>query len=471
MNFPLSFCLSCTLTFSVLSFPAYSAEKGFIPEDFTAQHPLVPVDATQPFQEGRLYRLVLPPNVLLDLQREDQGDLCIFNADDVPVLRGFADTANDRRTVPGSITTLYPLWGTTDEEASSIRPPVDVSIDEARLLASPSARPDGKILMGYIAALPATGLPLEKLSFIWDKGNSDTVRFSVQSGNDLVNWRTLSDGETLVRFDGPEGSLENSTITLRTRRVDRYIRLLFEPGRAPEAIRQIDTLSHASGDSLLSFNTSPSPVSGPDQPAIVEYRLGDGSLPGGLPLVALDLALPKPGQYARVRVLTRFGDQGAWLDQGTVTLFSLLRQDTLVRNQPIPLRGSIANRIRLERVDGTPFTEAPVLTVRYRPVELYFLAQGNPAYTLAWGGRRPVTGVSSDIEDLRRMSEPETNEVILDPEIPLHIQRIKASDTPPAEAPPVTNWETILLWGALVFGTMLLAAMAWRLFRGMREKQ
>ncbi len=474
MNF-FRICRLCGLSvlslLGMLAGPAGAApvETPFTPNDFSLRHPLIPAEQGDAFKEGALYRISLPADVLLELQRPDFGDLCIFNAENVPVLRGLARPDAPRQQKTHAIVQLYPLWGAPNEKADTVRLSIDITTDgNERPPKLALEQPGGKVLKGYIAVLPESGLSFERLSFIWDKGQSDTVRFSLQTGDDLVSWRPVSDHETLVRLEGTQDVLENSTVLLNERRTGRYLRLLFDSGLTPAAIQRIDATEFSTGDVTRAFEPTLSATPLPRTPSVLEYRLNDTS-PGGLPLTSLMFTPASPGQYIHVRVLTRFGDQEAWRLRGNLTLFSLLRKETLVRNAPFALPGDPVNRIRLERVDGQPFTDSVLLNVRYRPVDLYFLAQGKAPYTLAWSSPRFASGGSADIQSLLKLNGASVATAVLDPVSPLLPPPEPPPAASPAEAAPAA-WKEMILWGILGVGVLLLGFMAWRLSRTMRGK-
>ncbi len=467
-------CFLCfsSIVLSVETVAAASVPAAALPplslDDFALQQPLAPTDEARTFQEGALYRVPLPPDILLGLQRTDLGDLAVFNAGGLPILRGLVrPDAQQRRTVH-TITRLYPLWGAPDEKGESIRLSIDSSTDGRRtgphLVLAP---PPGKTLKGYIAVLPQSGLLLERLSIIWDKGDSDTVRLSLSSGDDLISWAPLGDG-TLVRLDSGTDTLENNTLFPESRRSGAYLRLLFAPGSAPIAIRQIEAIESTLGDETLTFDNALTPRTVADTPFAIEYRLND-TAPGGLPITELIPENIAPGSYTRIRVLTRRDDTDTWHDQGLFTLFSVLRQQETLHSGSFSLNALITRDIRLERADRQPFTNPPTLRVRYRPVDLYFLAQGKPPYRLAWGSSRLATGPSPDIQNLIHLNGASTSLAWPDPAFSPTAHPSASALATPAPPSPVL-WKTLILWGALGGGVLLLAIMAWRIARTMREK-
>lgn len=452
------------------------AEQPAAIADFTRQADLVPETAAR---QGVIYRFELPPEVQLALQREDGADLGLFNADGKALPFSLRRRGAQEVQTTHAIDTLYPLWGkakSNDGEELIVSFTLD---EKSRLVpkitgSGQNSAPAGQELKGYIAPVPE-GTLVSSLSFDWTKGAEDTVQFRLQTGDDLQTWTTLAPRVSLVRFDGPGGPLESSTLTLDNRRLGKFIRILFEPGMAPASVSGITMVQSSSAKAQKSFGPlSPSVVAeqkatptSPYQPAGLEYALGAGQGGNGsLSLDSVQLAQGRPGQFAAVKVFTRPHAKASWNYAGTHTFFAVTRGSGLVESAPLALNGRNAGQIRLEAAKaGTALPTDLLLAVTYTPVDVYTLAQGSAPYTLAYAGKRKGPAEDSGLLSLVAGGGDTHNAMLAAPRVPADTQAAASA----AKAVTDEGAMNYILWGVLGAGVLLLGGMALQLLRTMRK--
>ncbi len=456
-------------------------------------------DAEPALREGTLYRVFLPPKVLLTSLRGDGRDLCVFNAEGKVVPFGLRVRERENTLSTHKITSLYPLWGKPQSGSEDLI--VSFTLDEqSRLVPAVSggkglhSAPEGQELKGYVAPAPQEGILAASLTFVWTKGTENTVQFILQTGDDLKSWRTVASRASLVRFDGPDGPLESSSVQLGGARLGKYLRLLFEKGMAPADISAIEVEEWSSVRTVETFgpvNSHAVPEHQADaripySAAALEFFLPEALAPrspaaqngasggapglagvekGALQVESLQLAGARPGEYAKVRILTRPGPDYSWQRQGEFTFFAVMRKDELLTNNPFPLGGQRVGQIRFEASQwGKALPESLRLDLTYVPVDLYFLAQGKGPYTLAWHGEQAVSGDDAGVFSLLSQTEAE----------PASLQFLAASpvSAPAAPAAPENSgMGRYLVWAALAAGVLLLGIMALQLARSMRKGQ
>ena len=440
--------------------------------------------------EGVLFRVALPPEVFLysALPRKDGADISVSNADGRSL--PFSMRQPDRREVRASSTVdkLYPLWGKPQSAPEDLF--VSFSLDaQGRIVPRLSGgqnvneAPKGQELKGYIIPLPDADMPISYMTFAWDKGADSTVQFTLQTGDDLKSWRTLVSRAALVRFDGPDGALESSQISLNGARADKYLRIIFDQGMAPARMYSVSVEQWSSVRMLqdygpVSARLAPAQAATDKQPAVVaglEYSLAVPNLAhidvdpsdflhGGLSLDSLQLYAPKPGQYASVKVFTREDGKSPWRYLGDYTFFAVVRGGELVQSKPLPLGGRHVAQIRFESTsEGRALPEDMLISVTYIPQELYFLTQGPAPYMLAWSGKRP--GLRDDAGISVLMSQG--GDIM-----PAILGSIHDSPPSKPQDPPYDwakgNWLKFVLWGLLGLGVLLLGGMALKLAKSMK---
>lgn len=456
---------------------AQNPEQPATIADFTRQADLVPETAAQ---QGVIYRFELPPEVQLALQREDGTDLGLFNADGKALPFSLRRRSAQEVQTTHTIDKLYPLWGkakSNDGEELIVSFTLD---EKSRLVpkvtgSGQNTVPSGQELKGYIAPVPE-GTLVGSLNFEWVKGAEDTVQFRLQTGDDLRTWTTLAPRVSLVRFDGPGGPLESSTLTLDNRRLGKFIRILFEPGMAPASMSAITMVQSASTKAQKSFGPlSPSVVAEQKatptslyQPAGLEYALGaDQGANGSLSLDSMQLAQARPGQFAAVKVFTRPYAKASWSYAGTHTFFAVTRGSGLVESPPLSLNGRNVGQIRLEAAKaGTALPTDLFLAVNYTPVDAHTLVQGSAPYTLAYAGKRKGPAEDSSLLSLVAGGGDTHNATLSAPRVPANVQAAASATAKAATDEGAMNY---VLWGVLGAGVLLLGGMALQLLRTMRK--
>lgn len=315
----------------------------------------------------------------------------------------------------------------------------------------------------------------------------------VEASDDLRRWRAVvSDAQVAVLRRGTE-RVEQLDVELRETQA-RFLRLRWlDETLAP-------TLTAVTLDSVQRHETTP-PLQWSDPiPASCGEKYCDYAMPAKMPLEVLRIQLAEPNTLARITV-SGFAPAGvirnaphrhnplhvlrhkrhadaASSETGETMIaasvaYRLEQGGGEVRSPDIALDGRAYERLRI-RTDG-PIAQLgnppPAITVAAAPRSLVFLGQGGGPFTLHWGvdeahGRAaPLTLIApkyrpgqTDFAAVARVDIP----------APPREEKPVVVEAAPKEkeVAPVTE-RKIWLWAALAAGLLVLAAMAWSLFRGM----
>lgn len=433
-----------------------------------------PAKGTDTLQQGVVYRLPLPAAVQLGTRLSSGADMAVFNGEGKGVPFTLRRQERENTDKVTSISTLYPLWG--KGEGTSGELVVGFTLDkDARLIPKvfedgATGIPEGQALKGYVIPLPEGGFRADVLEVAWEKDRESTVRFSVETGPDLVSWRSVNPAASLVRIEGPEGSLDASSVPLNGARLDKYLRLLFAQGAAPKSISSLRFVERVSYEALENTGslqgTRVAAQTDKNQRVIrpegLEFVLPAGPRDRGtVSAYALQPVEPPLGLYSTLRILTRRDGDDNWRLQGQYTFFSIKKENELFQSPPVSLHGDRVGQIRLEAAGGGTLPDL-VLRVDYFPQSLYFLAQGRGPFTLGWhSGRKAATEDAGLYSLIGKGAEVRL--------AGLGEMRQNASSPAEQEGSGFFSGKSYLLWAVLGLGVLLLAIMALQLSKNMRK--
>ena len=317
----------------------------------------------------------------------------------------------------------------------------------------------------------------------------------IEASDDLRRWRTVAgDAQVAVLRHGDE-RVEQLDVELHETRA-RYLRLRWLDEALAPALTMV-TL-----DSVQQHETAPPLQWSAPIPASCGENYCDYAIPARMPLESLRVHLAEPNTLARLTV-SGFAPVGAIrnsphrhnplyvlrhkrhaesspVESGEATIatgvaYRLEQAGGEVRSPEIALDGRVYQRLRL-RIDG-PIAQlgnpAPTVTVAAAPRSLVFLGQGGGPFTLQWGVHEPH-GRAAPLALIAPKYRPGQGDFAA-------LARVDIPAPPPEEKPIVVEVakeaepvqdsnRRVWLWGALAAGFLVLAAMAWSLFRGMARR-
>lgn len=153
------------------------------------------------------------------------------------------------------------------------------------------------------------------------------------------------------------------------------------------------------------------------------------------------------------------GQKEQWQYRGRLNQYLLNLNDTQVQSEAASVTVA-RDRFWKIRLDGPPTAsqEVPEISVGWRPDTLLFLAQGKAPFTLAFGSPKADSAgfgdLSASIPELR--AEP----------VSLGEIRPLGNIDPNQQSFP---WKLVILWLVLISGTLLMAYMAFSLYRQMNR--
>lgn len=412
------------------------------PESFATGLPLR-TDAAQPF-----HRLELPLAVHTQA-RPDLADLRIFNRAGEPVAMALSGSRHGAGATATVAVPHFPLH----HAGAPARTSLDVRIEQdGRLVALHSDRAGIPPPAAWVVDLSAIAAPVQALELAWRTpaaGFSAEVR--LETSDDLQHWQVLAPAAQLLdlRFGGRQ--LQQRRITFAAGRY-RYLRL--EGPALPElAAVHAETVAGPAPAPTRWLEVSGRPG---DEPGTVVFDLG-----AHLAATRLTLRLPEPNTVVPVTWQVKARQRDPWRTVAQDTAWRLRRDGADLASPPLELPGQPGRywQARLDARAGMG-RAAPVLRLGWTPVQVVFIARGEPPFLLAFGNRDAPAAylpLPSLIPGYRPGMEAA---------LPLAASGApralggRAAPAPGQEDQPPPDWRRWLLWGVLLAGVGLLACLA-----------
>src|SRR5690606_27249144 len=290
--------------------------------------------------------------------------------------------------------------------------------------------------------------------------------YRLEGSRDLRGWRVLERQVRLIDLANGDHRIERNRIALDTDL--RYLRLVpLQASGAPalKALRAERVPRATDGDwRWVELESEPAPE-------------GEGIVymaQGRFPVERVDVRMP--GNAAVTWTLdSRDADdalrgeaQARWrLRASGWTAWRTVDAGRVTRSPPLAL-GAVANdrewRLRADAPTAGAPGPGPRLSLGYRPGSVVFLAQGRAPYALLAGSARAARNdapLAPMLATLRRQHGDAWQPAAAT----LGAGSVLAGDAALVPAPVSRDWKTWLLWGLLVGGTLLVAALAVSLLR------
>lgn len=416
--------------------------------------------------DGAIYSVDLPEEVYRGLTRADRGDLRVFNSQGMAVPHHLKRAGQaQKQDVPDVNLPLFPLYADAGAPPAANGYDVKITTNEQGAIIDinyGSQSTQTRKLNAYLFDTSQLEQAPNALAVHWPPEQGDFVAtVHLEVSDDLATWQTLVSRATLSSLHYGGHSLIQQNIELPLKDY-KYLRMRWEgdpvfaltqvQARFPETYQQQER--RWSEFSVTQTDTEQ------------HYYYFDTQ--AVLPADRLNVSLPQRNMLTRVLVESAQSRDGPWYHRYNGLLYDLQYAGSRLKSPDVHFAVTADRYWRMQYLDDeSTQAGAPQLVLGWVPEQLFFIAQGEAPFLLAYGSGR-VTSTHTALPQLLGVEEVKQQQLVKAAQLG---SRIELGDASRLEPPrPPADWKRYSLWGVLVLGVILLAWMALRLYREMEGK-
>ncbi len=470
---------------------------------------------------GSLQRIPLPADLIMHSQTPDLADLRLFNSGGEPVPFALRSSAAEFTSTTAAKVTLkaFPIRdsgklvaaGSATVRIESRGDEMNVLIDRTVLPANSKANRAAatattitteSTTVGVLFDTRAIEGQITSIEFDMDLPANQVIPITIEATRDFLNWEVIASAQSVYRFSyaggvgyggvadakdatghakgGIKGDASNAgalaltTVELRlgtTARtgiaiMGRYLRVTWPIG-LPQKNQSAVVIR---GATMTTESASRMPIAQPKRnlgtatvftPHALMWQLGSP-----LRLRALMLTTEQTGTLLPIVVLGRDNDKQTWRRIGETVLFRLetagpvAGKQTITTNAPLRLNGVSVRQLRIEVPSSSANIAANLVAaaIEYDGQEIIAAVKPSDEMRVAVG-YFDAPSVALPIQTI----VPEASALKIE-QLPLMMiepARFYPERLAQVGASPATERKNYILWGVLLLGVAVLAAMAW----------
>jgi hypothetical protein len=430
--------------------------------------------------EAAAYRVSLPLAVYQTVVHADLSDVRVFNerGEPVPFRLERPDSESTTQPTPMPLP-LFTLRGDPGKALDAVRVTIESGNTRVEVPATTATRgaliengsstlahsaPSGAAdlpVVSYIVDARSLSVPVAAFNLSWPTDAPDFAgHVRIDASNDLGVWRTLVFNAPVANLHAGDARIVESRIEF-TPALAKYWRLSWPATPAPFEITSIT--AETAGDHVdvtrATLTATGKPLA--DKRGEFEFDLG-----AKLPVDRITLELPEQNSIVEVEMLSRAAAADPWRSVARAGFYRLKNAANAELTNGLVAVGPRSDRYWLARVDmrgGGLGPSAPKLRVGWLPHDIVFLARGEGPFTLAYG--------SSAAQSVAELGSFPTSIAIANAALAEPHALGGAARLEPMRQ-KMTLWsKTTVLWSVLAAGVAVLAFMAYRLARELKDKQ
>ncbi len=410
-----------------------------------------------------LRQIQIPKTLYQNMQRRDYGDLRGFSADGQVVPHQFSQSSTRLDSKQETPLVFYPFSKEQAANPSNIQVIINQKAGEQNLQINQHLANNGQPPKfneyQYIIENKKRSPSLCKIELDWQQAKlSSILSFKLESSDQLQNWRTLSRKLTVSKLDYNGSQLMHNQVSFSCTS-QKYLRLTWLQPKQKTHLIQIKGIYTQKGAQQIQWESFGKP----------RYSKEDGSWLFESNVIAsiskLEFVAPQDGLLYQGTLYSRNDEKSKWRYRTAVSQYRLNLGETTLQSSPVSFAQTSDRYWKLVMKTEGQLSESQLPEIRagWTPKQLYFLAQGQAPFTLAFGNSTiksaQKSSLSSLIDSIKR-SGASIDSVSLG-------EFVKNENVTQAQSE--TPWKLILLWLVLILGTALMGFMAYRLFQQMGE--
>jgi len=443
-----------TLLF-LLGFASTDTAAQVVPEDFAFGMDLM---IEEP---GTVYKIRLPKDVYLNMDRKDFGDIRVFNKHDEPVPHSLKQPENIKEPpISAALLPFFPVFRSQIKNGTMLS--LNINTDTAGAIINVQAgdkTTTDKIISYYLIDLTRLEHIPDELLFKWSKNNANfSIKTTLEFSDNLTDWNPVISDTTLASMDFSGHSLVKDKISLPLKKM-KYLRISWPMQSETHEIFEIHALFPNREKAIPHEWHSILPESFNEKHHTFEYKL-----PGVFPVSIINIEQPGENRIFNALVESRPDENSTWRIRHRGLFYRIDMNGVRFSNDTIAVSRTSDPywRVTMESELRSPGNTLPELEFGWIPHDLYFLNQGEGPFRMAFGNfdiKLPENLMDQLFLNLDKSQQLEIVKTAL-PSPPFKLGEKKA-------AKASVQWQKWILWAILVLSVILLGGMAVRLKKQM----
>jgi hypothetical protein len=464
-----------TLLILFLSVAAIATANAQTAKQFTINDMAATMRVQPQANGGSLQRIPLPADLIMHSQSADLNDLRLFKSSGEPVPFALRSSETEATTTTATKVALKAfairesgkpvVAGNAAIRIETRGDDMNVLID--RTVGGASITEGG--VVGVLLDTRAVEGVMTNIEFDMDLPPNQVVPLTVEASNNLSSWETIANARSVYRFsDAGAPALTSVELSSGTEVKSRYLRITWplQKGASAVAIR---------GASLAMESSRRAPIAQPRRnlgaPTAATTHAQEWQLASPLRLRALALTTEQTSTLLPITVRGRDNDKQPWRRLADTVVFKLELADPasnkniVSTNAPLALGNVSIRQLKIEAPANSAGIPANLISavIEYGAQEMIAAVNPSEELTIAVGALangREATRAALPLPTIVPDFSPQrvTTFALMTVREPtkFYPERLAISSNP---AP--TERKDFILWGALLLGVGVLAAMAW----------
>ncbi|MFA5904409.1 MAG: DUF3999 domain-containing protein [Desulfobacula sp.] len=431
------------------------AAAQVVPEDFAFG-----MDLTIE-EPGTVYKISLPKDVYLNMDRKDFGDIRVFNKNNEPVPHSLKQPENIRESsFPPALLPFFPVFRSQIKNGNMLS--LNINTDKAGAIINiqtDDKTATDKIISYYLIDLTHLEQIPDALLFKWSENNNNfSIKTTLESSDNLTDWTPVISDTTLASLDFSGHSLVKDKISLSPKKI-KYLRMSWPMQAETREIVEVQALFPSREKTFPHEWHALLPESINKKLHTFEYKIT-----GAFPVSLVNIELQGENRIFNALIESRPDEKSPWLQRHRGLFFRIDTNGVLFSNDAIAVGRTSDSYWRLTFDPETPGpgNAAPQLEFGWIPHELYFISQGEGPYRMAFGNLdiKPAENLVDQL--LLNLDKTQRLEIVKTalPSPSFKLGEKKAAKTS-------FQWQKWTLWAILILSVLLLGWMAVRLLKQM----
>jgi hypothetical protein len=417
-------------------------------------------NATLSDAKSSLRQVILPLNVLQNMQRRDYGDLRVFSAEGQIVPHQFIHAMSEAKTQETELT-FYPFSQQQITNPANIRVIINqrqgrqsVDINQQLNQAESAKSHEYQYIIENLEARHKQGLCKLKLEWV-QSTPSMILPFSLESSDNLQNWKSCGRSHNVSNLSYAGAQLTRKEVDFSCTS-DKYLRLTWLKPKQQVRLTKVSGVYSTAGEQAVQWKSFTKPI---------DDKAGNWLFESDVvaSLIKMEFIAPQDGLLYQGKLYSRNNTKTPWRFRKNITQYRLNIGDTSLQSSAFSLTANNDRYWKLEPGYEAQLSEnqLPEIRAGWQLQQLVFLAQGNAPFQIAYGNPSIVPTNNTGLSQLIRTF----NDTGVTPDA-VTVGNTQHNKNTPKIATDIP-WKIIGLWALLIIGTGMLAYMALNLYRQM----